>query len=243
MGLFDRKLIKGTLGSDRIEGAFFISGFMSNLLKLGELLKDKKLKTFAILCRAVLIGLSSSFVFIASNALAKDNMIIAEELLSESELPRAVKKAWSGTIDMCTEFDGDLIKSFGGTEIAIGQLDEYRKTVRFYLLPCGSPAAYNTSQIGIFYHPEEKIAQVASYPQISEKGPTTVDVILNASWEAESGQLTALYKGRGLGDCGTSLIWEWNKTSFESAFVLVEQRSKDNCDGVYDEWPKVWPIQ
>lgn len=202
-----------------------------------------KLKMFKTVSLVLVIGLFTVYILSSSAAIAKQKTIIAEAILSEAELPLPVRKIWDNTIAECTAFEGDLIETFGGTELAFGQLHDYKTSVRFYLLPCGAPGAYNVPYIGIFYYPEEKLAQIVSFPTLEVSGPTTVDVILNAYWDAENQQLYSFYKGRGIGDCGTSSIWKWNETSTDSAFVLIEQRAKDNCDGVNDEWPLVWPIR
>lgn len=172
-----------------------------------------------------------------------EGRFIAEALMSEEDLPMAVRKAWDNTNEKCMAFEGDLIKTFGGTEVAIGEISKYGSSARFYLLPCGSPAAYNAPSIGIFYYPKDRRAKIASLPIVGKRGPTTQDVLLNANWDTKQQQLISFYKGRGLGDCGSSFVWDWNLTSFTSAFILVEQKSKESCDGVNDEWPQVWPIQ
>ncbi|MBL1404680.1 MAG: DUF1176 domain-containing protein [Rhizobiales bacterium] len=178
-----------------------------------------------------------------SAAFGKDNDLIAQALLSEADLPIVVRKIWGRSNEECMTFDGDLIKTFGGTEVAVSEVSKYNSSVRFYLLPCGSPAAYNATAIGIVYYPKGNLAKIASLPIIGNRGPTTQDVLLNASWDTKKQQLISYYKGRGLGDCGSSFVWEWEKNSFIAAFVLIEQKSKENCDGVDDEWPLVWPIK
>jgi hypothetical protein len=75
------------------------------------------------------------------------------------------------------------------------------------------------------------------------KGPTLMSTIINMSWDEKTSQLSAYAKGRGLGDCGTSSAWEWDDNGSYGNFVLVEERWKDDCDGVYDDWPLIWPVQ
>lgn len=202
---------------------------------------------FKVLGRILVLAMSMQWILLVGVAFSQDkitneNKLISEVIMSEEELPMAVRKAWDNTNEACMAFEGDLIKAFGGIQVSISELSKYSSSVRFYLLPCGSPAAYNAPSIGIYYYPKDNIAKIASLPIIVKQRLTTQDVLLNTRWDTNKQQLISFYKGRGLGDCGASYIWDWNITNFISAFVLVEQRSKESCDGVHNEWPQVWPI-
>ena len=60
-------------------------------------------------------------------------------------------------------------------------------------------------------------------------------------WDVRRRTLSAYYKGRGLGDCGTFERWRVNEAG---EFVLVEYRAKTECDGKGngpDSFPKLYP--
>lgn len=186
-----------------------------------------------VLCRNIIIGLCCLPV---SEAVAKP-------LKHESELPNSVKAAWQSGINQCSIFDGDLIEVFGGTEVDVSLIGKTKTADKFYLLPCGSPGAYNFPAIGIYYFKEENAAQIVAFPAMQKDGPTTVELIFNVDWDEKKQQLSSRVKGRGVGDCGSSSIWKWNTVDYIASFVLIEQRTKDDCDGVFDEWPLVWPLK
>ncbi len=56
----------------------------------------------------------------------------------------------------------------------------------------------------------------------------------------ETQQLTVDRKARGLGDCGSQGLYQWQ----DSHFDLVEYRYKGECDGIYipiEEYPIIYP--
>lgn len=60
------------------------------------------------------------------------------------------------------------------------------------------------------------------------------------NFEPESKSLTIESKGRGLGDCGTFAVYQWENNHFN----LQEYRYKGNCDGVYlnpEDYPLIYP--
>jgi hypothetical protein len=164
----------------------------------------------------------------------------ARSLDGMNELPPAVLARWKNHADECAGMDGeDLIASFSGYEI---KLDE-RSTVSVFVIPCGGPGAYNLIYAGFLFDSETGIARTLAFPTLSAKGPTVTYTIINVSWDEAGSRLTAFYKGRGLGDCGTASAWQWDNNGPWGAFILVEERSKEDCDGKDDEWPLVWPVQ
>jgi hypothetical protein len=165
----------------------------------------------------------------------------ARELKSRADLPASVAAVWAAHPNQCAEGfeDQDLIASFGGVSIALES--EYDDKGEIFLIPCGGPGAYNLPNIAIVHDLADDSARVAPFPTMSDRGPTVTDTITNASWDEQSGQVSQFAKGRGLGDCGTSSIWEWQGGGSYGNFVLIEERSKGECDGVYDDWPLTWP--
>jgi len=165
----------------------------------------------------------------------------ARELGSSAELPASVARVWETYPNDCAESydERDLITSYGG--IVIGLENEYGDKGTMFIIPCGGPGAYNIVNIAIVHDDENDSARVAPFPTMSQRGPTVTDTIINAAWDELTGQVSQFYKGRGLGDCGTSSLWEWVGGGSYGNFVLIEERSKDDCDGVYDDWPLDWP--
>jgi hypothetical protein len=47
--------------------------------------------------------------------------------------------------------------------------------------------------------------------------------------------LSAFYKGRGFGDCGTDGQWVWR----DYAFRLLRYAAQDTCEGIR---PEDWPV-
>ena len=60
-------------------------------------------------------------------------------------------------------------------------------------------------------------------------------MLVNASWDAKTGQLMSYAKGRGLGDCGSSQSYVWDGSTFR----LIEMRMMNQCRGAWD-WIPLW---
>lgn len=163
------------------------------------------------------------------------------ELKSADDLPPAVASAWKNHPDQCSEDfgGGDLISRLGGIVI---NWDE-EKTIKHYVIPCGGPGAYNLIYAAFLFDESENTARSLQFPTMSDRGPTLYSTIINMSWDERNSQLSSFAKGRGLGDCGTASKWEWDGAGAYGNLILVEERAKDDCDGVYDDWPLVWPIK
>jgi len=56
------------------------------------------------------------------------------------------------------------------------------------------------------------------------------EMIYNADWDPKARRLGTYFKGRGLGDCGTTQIYAWDGTRFR----LVEQAEMGECRGSID---------
>ncbi|MFG1174349.1 DUF1176 domain-containing protein [Erwiniaceae bacterium CAU 1747] len=65
--------------------------------------------------------------------------------------------------------------------------------------------------------------------------------LINADYDAESGQLLTFSKMRGLGDCGVATRWQYNGREF----VLAEYAQESICDAwnSSDRWPALWITQ
>ncbi len=161
---------------------------------------------------------------------------------ASAEVPDAVLARWRDPVDDCSlgREDEDLIASLGGFRLAIDE----NPAVSVYILPCGSPGAYNLIHAGYVHDSETGDAKPLAFPTMFDTGPGVTTTIINGGWDENAGQLQAFAKGRGLGDCGTASSWEWSGSGIWGSFVLVEERSKEDCDEDFDTpWPLVWPVR
>ena len=169
----------------------------------------------------------------------KDMVTQVTILKSSSDLPPEVLDFWKNNTDYCGEGrddEDDLIKSFGGISVL------REKTSRMFLIPCGLPGAYNLVQIVLFYEEKEKRVRIAPLPTMGHVGPSILDNVINGSWDDRKSELSAFYKGRGLGDCGLRTVWKW-EGGYYINLELTELYQKDDCDGKYDDWLQIWPPQ
>ncbi|MFS2222132.1 DUF1176 domain-containing protein [Pantoea sp. B65] len=62
--------------------------------------------------------------------------------------------------------------------------------------------------------------------------------LMNAEFDAASGQLLTFSKGRGLGDCGNTSRWQFDG----QGFVLASYAEESTCDSWHgsDQWPTLW---
>lgn len=161
------------------------------------------------------------------------------QLEASSDLPQIVMDVWQNTPDKCSEGyeEGqDLIADLFGAVV------EGKDENKIYILPCGTPAAYNSSEIVIAINWNASEVRIFAIPSISEGGISADMIGPGLQWDQELSVITSFYKGRGLGDCGGNSTLRWSG-EFYSSLVLVEQFSKIECDGQTSEWPKVWPLE
>lgn len=100
------------------------------------------------------------------------------------------------------------------------------------LVPCGA-GAYNFSTVP--YVVKAGKAQVAAFdssPGWTGDGPP---MLVNAGFDAKTGELGSYAKGRGIGDCGSAETYVWDGTRFR----LTEARAMGECRGS-SNWLAVW---
>lgn len=155
------------------------------------------------------------------------------------EIPAEIRKDFSDEAAVCGGASPGTFRNAGGFETKIADgLD-------LIGLPCGSPGAYN--QPYSFYNRYENKIVPISLPTISDDGPTVTDTAWNIDWTQKTTTLTAFFKGRGLGDCGIYDVWKATDSGEGRVrFVLLQERSKGDCDGNYaggpEKWPASWPV-
>ena len=161
-------------------------------------------------------------------------------IASVEQIPEQIRKDFTDENGMCGTSYGNSFSTGGGFETKIAD------GLNLIGMPCGSPGAYN--QPYVFYSQHENQVVPISLPTISDEGPTVTDQAWNIDWSQQNKMLTAFFKGRGLGDCGIYDVWKATDTGEGHVrFVLLQERSKGDCDGNYDggpeKWPASWPIQ
>lgn len=156
----------------------------------------------------------------------------ADPLTSLEALPPAVHAVWDSSRS-CSDIDPAIFASLDAVSMPLGDKSA------LYILPCGAPSAYNTPYIAILAAADGMARQI-HLARMAEKGPVTTDLIYNAKWNPARLELDGLFKGSGVGECGTWNRWAWTG----SGFVLIEEASRQTCDGKetpISEWPTVWP--
>ncbi|MEM9331895.1 MAG: DUF1176 domain-containing protein [Pseudomonadota bacterium] len=158
-------------------------------------------------------------------------------LRSSGDLPLPVLEFWRNNTDGCSEGRDeteDLIKEFDAISVSV------ENEAKLFMLPCGLPGAYNYPQVVMVFDEERAKVRSLSLPILGQKGPTLTELIFNTSWDDRNSTLSAFYKGRGIGDCGSRTFWYW-EGGYYSNFELVKAFVKGECDGKNDDWPQIWP--
>lgn len=138
---------------------------------------------------------------------------------------------------LCGGLEESRLADLGGFEARTGE-DSW-----LIGLPCGPGGAYN--QPFAFWERTGAVVRPVALPVMTEAGPSTDRFAWNVSWDQARLELTAFFKGRGIGDCGSLDRWRWTETGLGHAFVLTEARAKPDCDGDPaggpGTWPRLWP--
>jgi hypothetical protein len=105
---------------------------------------------------------------------------------------------------------------------------------------CGHGAYNFESAFGIAHagEPPRVEAAALALPTVDGVGTGGMsDSLTNGHFDPATARLVFFYKGRGLGDCGSSGAYVWTGGSFE----LAEWRSMPECRGVPEPlWPALW---
>lgn len=95
------------------------------------------------------------------------------------------------------------------------------------LLPCGS-GAYNFSSVPyVMSAGGDPVVARFDYPPGETLAEELHATLVNATFDAKTGQLSSYSKGRGVGDCGASEAYVWDGARFR----LVEARQMPECRG------------
>ncbi len=159
------------------------------------------------------------------------------KIMTDKQIPATVQKLWRNGFEECTEKGIDTSASLNGFKI---QFMPVNPDSGLYILACGGPG-YNRPYVAIAYDGEKQIAQRVAFPIAGNAGIGTQFIIYNFVWDNSKRQISSFGKDRGLGDCGTKAIWRWAYPQFDSHFVLINQKTKIDCDGQIKNYPQVWP--
>lgn len=157
-----------------------------------------------------------------------DMTTLPEKIRQDFELPDAV----------CGFTDPDRFKYGQGFAASLGDNTE------MYVLPCAEGGAYN--QPYAIYEVTGDFIERVHLAIMTDDGPSTTPDAFNVDWDQSAKTLTAFYKGRGIGDCGSLDTWGLRDIDGDVSLVLKESRLKDECDGVgtpAEEWPLMWPVK
>ena len=130
----------------------------------------------------------------------------------------------------CEDPATDLMRDI---EPVISQLS---KTAILYAIPCTAGAYNITYRLYL-----REIGEIGGVETLyfatwsGEYGWGGTDLLFNIN--ADGPRLSAFYKGRGLGDCGTNAQWVWR----DYAYRLLRYTAQDTCEGVLAEnWPAIF---
>jgi len=160
------------------------------------------------------------------------------EITSFADIPFQIRGEFADTPSAeCGGLDESMFGRLGGFEARTGG------DVHLIGLPCGPGGAYN--QPFAFWERTGSTFRRVPLPVMTGEGPSTSGIAWNIAWDQENLELTGLFLGRGLGDCGSFDRWAWTERTEGHAFVLKEARIKGECDGDdgggAENWPAVWP--
>ncbi len=185
--------------------------------------------------------LAVSALFLCSVAVVqadeKPQLPTLSKITSDNQVPKQVQVIWRNGFEECTEKGIDASKELNGLKISFkGE----PAASGLYILACGGPG-YNRPFVALSFDGKKQIAQRVAFPIAGNAGIGTQFIIYNFVWDNSKRQISSFGKDRGLGDCGTKAIWRWAYPQFDSHFVLINQRTKIDCDGKTENYPQVWP--
>lgn len=113
------------------------------------------------------------------------------------------------------------------------------KAQSLVMISCGA-GAYNFASAA-YIGTEETAGKWQFTPALFDYGDTlrttnsSVQLLVNADWDATSQTITSYAKGRGLGDCGNAETYVWDGVQFR----LISAYALEQCRGALD-WLTIW---
>jgi hypothetical protein len=158
----------------------------------------------------------------------------AKDILTLEDMPEIVRKDFTDSGGACSDLPPERIKQFEGFDVAIG-------SIRLIGVPCATGGAYN--QPYALYVMNEVVERI-SFPYMDEGKPTAMTVAMNIDFDPVTKTLTSFFRGRGIGDCGEYMKWQFDERG--DRLSLLEMRNKPDCDeGDNDptKFPLVWKAE
>lgn len=176
-------------------------------------------------------------------ALIAKGAATSSSLANPPAIPIVQNRVWpkGGTLPLSAKDIATLQARTGcdADDRQIASHDAYRLDNRTWLalVPCGA-GAYNFTVVPVLVNRgsisrKMKIAEFDFSPGFTEAGGPPV--LVNANWDAATGQLSSYAKGRGLSDCGNAETYVWDGRRFR----LISKIAMEECRGVID-WIPVW---
>ena len=158
----------------------------------------------------------------------------AAEITALDQLPAEVRADFEDEMAVCGGLDADRIAFGDGFRL------ERDNGLSLIGMPCGPGGAYNQpyalyALVGDAFRPLD-------IPTMGEAGPSTTVFAYNIDVNAQTGEMTAFFRGRGIGDCGGYDRWTLGEDGTRVTLTLVESRVKGECDGNFDDGPEAWPL-
>ena len=110
------------------------------------------------------------------------------------------------------------------------------------MISCGG-GAYNFASAA-YIGTEESSRNWQFSPAVFDYGDSvrsadeSLQLLVNASWDADSQTISSYSKGRGLGDCGNAETFVWDGATFR----LISAYGMDQCRGSLD-WLTLWQAE
>ncbi len=114
-------------------------------------------------------------------------------------------------------------------------------TSSLHLIPCWA-GAYNFGYTA--YKQDEYGAEQLLFASYGDRiGWTGTKYLVNPYFDERYNRITDFYKGRGIGDCGSIGLWQWDKYYF--ALIKYEYKAKcstdfDNKEPIIGEFPVIY---
>ena len=162
----------------------------------------------------------------------------ARDITDIASLPEAIRRDFVDEAARCSFTDA---KRFSYSQ---GFATRVNENAELFVLPCGEGGAYN--QPYVLYQVGQDYSEPVYLATMSPDGPIATSNAYNVDWDDTTKTLTAFFKGRGIGDCGSLDTWGVSNIDGEFSLYLKESRVKDDCDGKDDpaeSWPQLWPPQ
>jgi Protein of unknown function (DUF1176) len=163
--------------------------------------------------------------------------VMVRDITDVTDLPAAIRPEFESSESTCGFMDMNRFRYGQGFAAMLSGDAE------LFALPCAEGGAYN--QPYVFYQKQGDTITPLQLAIMTDDGPSTTPMAYNIDWDQNTRMLTAFFKGRGIGDCGSLDKWVLRNIDGEVSFALKESRFKDDCDGIAepgpDGWPLIWP--